>query len=710
MMSLTLVWPAFAADSVQYKTDIKPILKERCYACHGVLKQSANLRLDTAQAAFSGGDSGAALVPGVIEESRLIDRITGDAQTRMPPEGEPLSPEQIELIKTWVKQGAAAPSHEEPEADPASHWAFQVPVSALPPAAQRHRNLIDVLLSEHHQRLGLKASPPLARSFLLRRVSLDLTGLPPTVSELNDFEADLSPEAYEKVVNRLLASPQYGERWGRHWMDIWRYSDWSGEENNQVRGSPQHIWRWRDWIVESLNADLGYDRMIQLMLAADEFAPHDQQALRATGFLARNWYKYNRHVWLEDTVEHTGKAFLGLTMNCAKCHDHKYDPISQEHYYQFRAFFESHEIQTDAVPGESDLKKDGLVRVIDTLPQAPTYLFHRGDANQAETSRPLAPGLPTVLGGELSIQPVTYFSDQKKPVQSTGRRSALSLWLTNRQNPLTARVAVNHIWLRHFGQPLVESVTDFGLRAPRPEFVDILDSLAVELMDQAWSMQSLHRTIVLSEAYQMDSRYNSPGNQSFDPDNRFLWRMNSRRQEGESLRDSVLFLAGSLDLEPGGPEISLDEQITSRRRSLYFRHGHERQVPFLATFDGANVMDCYRRNSTIVPQQALALANDIVVREQSRRIANQIAIQTSSSTEFINAAFRQLLCRPPLPSEQARSEQFLQDQAEFLKGSQLTFTTDSPPALSTAAEDTQLRAQQSLVHVLLNHNDFVSIR
>ena len=217
---------------------------------------------------------------------------------------------------------------------------------------------------------------------------VDLVGLPPTPAEMAEFLADNSPGAYERVVDRLLASPQYGERWGRHWMDVWRYSDWDGYAA-EVRESKPHIWRWRDWIIESLNADKPYDRMIVEMLAADELSPLDPDALRATGFLVRNWYRFNRNVWLEATVEHTSKAFLGVTLNCARCHDHMYDPILQSEYYQFRAVFEPHDVRDDRVPGQRDTKRDALVRVFDADAARPTFLFARGNEAKPDKEHPL---------------------------------------------------------------------------------------------------------------------------------------------------------------------------------------------------------------------------------------------------------------------------------------------------------------------------------
>ena len=252
----------------------------------------------------------------------------------------------------------------------------------------------------------MKPRPAADPATLIRRVALDLTGLVADPEDVRGFTADPSGAAYEAIVEELLASPSYGERWGRHWMDVWRYSDWDGF-GAEVRESQPHIWRWRDWIVESLNRDLPYDRMVVAMLAADETDPGDSSSLRATGFLVRNWFKFNRNVWLENAVEHTAKAFLGLTINCAKCHDHKYDPILQTDYYAFRAFFEPHAVRTDPLPEQPDTTKGGLVRVFDGEPATPTFLFQRGDEKRPVKNKPLAPSLPKVLQLYAKLPPIT---------------------------------------------------------------------------------------------------------------------------------------------------------------------------------------------------------------------------------------------------------------------------------------------------------------
>ncbi len=412
---------AQASDPVDYLKQVKPLLTQRCGSCHGALKQEAELRLDAASLMMSGGHSGPAVVAGKSAESPLIQAVEGtEGVTRMPLDGTPLSTVEIALLKNWIDQGAKAPDEPIPSS-PSEHWSFRrplrpaVPEAAVPRdavpgdaanSAAPSQNPIDAFIAASQQSHGLAPIGPAPPHVLLRRVYLDLTGLPPTAEELRAFLQDPSDAAYERVVDQLLASPRHGERWGRHWMDVWRYSDWAGY-NQEIRNSQRHIWRWRDWIIESVNADKGYDQMVIEMLAGDELAPADPQVLRATGFIARNWYKFNRNVWLDNIVEHTGKAFLGLTFNCARCHDHRYDPIEQVNYYQLRAFFEPHQVRTDRVPGQGDLLQDGLPRVYDADAAAATYLFVRGDETQPDKEHPLQPGLPAILAPEpLKIEPV----------------------------------------------------------------------------------------------------------------------------------------------------------------------------------------------------------------------------------------------------------------------------------------------------------------
>jgi hypothetical protein len=874
---------------VDYLRQIKPILTARCFACHSALRQQSGLRLDTAALLIAGGDSGAAVEPGNSRDSLLLQMITGESGVRMPPEddGAALSNSQIALFTKWIDEGAHAPQEATPP-DPRDHWAFQPPVRPPVPAVQNSawvRNPVDAFIAAGHESRGLLPVAVAKKEVLLRRIYLDLIGLPPKREQLTAFVADESPSAYERVVDELLASPQYGERWARHWMDVWRYSDWSGYKQ-EIRVSARHIWRWRDWIIESLNNDKGYDRMLLEMLAADEVAPGDASVLPATGFLARNWYKFNRNTWLESTVEHTAKAFLGITMNCCRCHDHKYDPISQLEYYQFRAIFEPHDVRTNRVPGQSDILKDGLAYVCDTKPEAQTYVFERGLEIRPDKENPVGPAVPAALRGELKIEPVnlpvtSYYpalhefalkedlaqaanrvSDceaalrkaqkavaqaqkrneqiatalaaaeladrqlatarasqtalaariaaekakygltagadasqlaataagserelalsqaheqmfvaeqelanarkapkpgdeatraavataEKKlgdantalanahaalaepgdkytplgeelPRTSTGRRLAFAKWVTDRKNPLAARVAINHIWLRHFGAPLVDNVFDLGVRSAQARNQQLLDWLAVELMDHGWQMKHIHRLLVTSSAYRMKSSAAaaSAANTELDSDNHYLWRMNTRRLEAESVRDALFHTAGKLDLTRGGPDIDRKLALTTPRRSLYFRHAYEKEVKFLQLFDGPSVNECYRRSESVVPQQALALANSEVSVDQSRRLAGQLSERAANDADpdqaFVNFAFEQILSRQPTAAELAECRSFLQSQAELLRHpNKLTQPDGGPKTTVAPSTDAAQRARENLTLVLYNHNDFVTIR
>jgi hypothetical protein len=869
------VW-AVEPSSTLYTAKIRPLLASRCLSCHGGLEQEAGLRLDTVALMAKGGESGSAVAKGEPDASLIVKRVSdADPASRMPPEGEgePLSPEQVAMLREWIAAGCPAPADEKPESDPREHWAFQPrgrPDVPQPSGTARVRNFVDAFLEVERERAGVVPQPEAPRHVLARRLFIDLVGLPPTPEELTAIEADASPDWYERLVDRLLADPRHGERWARHWMDVWRYADWWGH-GGQHRSSQKHMWHFRDWIVDSLNADVGYDEMVRLMLAADELRPDDQASLRATGFLARNWFLFNRGPWLDATVEHVGKGLLGLTLNCTKCHAHKYDPITQEDYYRFRAFFEPIQTRVDVVPGESDLEKDGIPCVFDGDLEAPTYRLVRGEDTRPDTSKRIAPGVPGVLAfASLTVEqialPRTAHQPQRRPwvldaylatarravtdaerVQakeptetsrqrlaaaqaelvaverrvdatraawaaedaaapsetslqeaartmaqaavraekdaavarawaslaamaerlakavaektaatqlaaiekdlagareqvdkatqaaaqpgerftpldgarwtatrwkhsgaddpivpfpstSSGRRSALARWLTDPRHPLTARVAANHIWMRHIGTPLVATVFDFGRKGSGPTHPELLDWLACELVDgpadgPAWSMKHLHRLICTSAAYRMgSSTLGAESAARVDPDNRLLWRREPIRLESQVVRDAVLAVAGTLDATIGGPSVPEAEQAASRRRSLYFWHSDLSHNPFLEAFDDAAVTECYRREQSIVPQQALALANAALVFDAAKTIAERVRADAGAAAHdgFIERAFRLVLGRGPTVDER----------------SACAAAMDRWHALDDRAAD----AGAHLVWALLNHNDFVTLR
>ncbi|MFM7844662.1 MAG: DUF1549 domain-containing protein, partial [Planctomycetota bacterium] len=402
-----------ASEIQAYLTDVKPLLQARCFACHGALKQKAGLRLDTGAAMLKGGDAGAVVIPGKPADSLLISRVAAmDLAERMPPEheGEELNARQIDTLRRWIERGAAVPANEVPESDPREHWAFRPferPPIPLDGDRSWSRGTLDAFISSQQQQVQLKPQAEAPRLLLVRRLYLDLLGIPAPSEVIQEATQDLAVDWYERLTDRLLSDPRHGERWGRHWMDVWRYSDWWGL-GDQLRNSQKHIWHWRDWIIESLNQDLPYDEMIRQMLAADELYPTELPKLRATGYLARNYFLFNRHQWMDETVEHVGKSFLGLTLNCAKCHDHKYDPISQENYYQMRAVFEPYHVRVDQLPGEVDLAANGVPRAFDGLPDDPTYRLIRGQESQPDKTRVIRPGVPSMFSfADFEVQPVT---------------------------------------------------------------------------------------------------------------------------------------------------------------------------------------------------------------------------------------------------------------------------------------------------------------
>ncbi|MBL8290756.1 MAG: PSD1 domain-containing protein [Bryobacterales bacterium] len=875
MRRLFLALGAIACSAFAQQPPAVALLEKRCVGCHSGASKQSGLDLSSRAMALRGGDRGPAIIPGKASDSLLYKVVTHAAKPHMPLQGAKLSDTEVEILASWINHDAPwqQPLPKAAATAPASsdHWAFQKPKRLdppRPPNAAWVRNPIDAFVVVRHEKLKLSPVAEADKHTLIRRLYLDLIGVPPTPAEIGRFVSDSSSGAYETLVDSLLSDPRYGERWGRHWMDIWRYSDWYGwRRGNDVRNSHKFMWRWRDWIVESLNQDKPYDRMIVEMLAGDEVAPDDPSVVRATGFLARNFSKYDRHGWLQDAVDHTALGFLGVTAKCARCHDHKYDPISQEDYYRLRAYFEPYEVRIDRVRGQVDTDKDGLSRIFDAELDRPTYLLIRGDIQSPDKDRVLGPATPQALGGApVKIEPVTlplpaYYPDrrpfvhddlraqakadleraqaglakqqesystlerelaagdlksgfdklraaadqlalaqktlaaaeaaipaleariaadvaryndppdpryeelantarslerkagilkagenvfraqlefqqvlasekadekkvgeaQKKlavaqaaltqvpegytqvgkvyPTKSTGRRTALARWIGSPENPLTARVAVNHIWLRHFGAALVPTVFDFGRNGKPPSHPELLDWLATEFMRSGWSMKAIHRLIVTSNTYRMRStagQANHP-NLAADPENRFYWRMNPRRMEAEVVRDSVLHVAGRLDFTMGGPEIDETKGFESMRRSIYFSHSPDTQMEFLKMFDAPNPVECYMRNESVVPQQALAMANSAIAQQQAQTIAKRLDAQAPDSAAFVGLAFETILGRPPDSQERSAAQRFLARQPELI-------------ASLKPAPDSGLRARANFIHVLLNHNDFLTIR
>ena len=674
---------AIAAMSSEqlYTTTIKPFLQDRCVRCHGSRRAGGDLRVDTLAALLEGGDHGPALIPGDPENSPLLSRL-GDGT--MPGCGDPISEKEIILLREWIQRKPAAPANEQPPER--KHWAFQVPrLAPVPQVADPafFHNPIDAFLEQARVQAGVVGrNPPAERRLLLRRVTIDLIGLPPTEAEYRQFVEDASPRAYEKVVDRLLASPRYAERWARHWMDVWRYS--SHDERKamkEVTYGSRSIWRWRDYLIESLQADKGLNRMIAEMLAGDEVARHNPRVLAATGYLVRNYNTLDYNLLMSNTVEHTTRAFLGLTVGCARCHDHKFDPITQRDYYRFRAFFELHKV-VEAPEQQLAYVRDGPVR--------PTSFLIGGNPSTADDNIKIEPRVPAFLG-KLEKPRTLEFREDGKTVTSSGRRLALANWLTAEDNPLTARVAVNHIWLRHFGQGLVSTPAEFGLRGQPPTHPALLDWLAVQFRLQGWSTKWLHRLIVTSTTYQMASHSLDSASRT-DPDNRLYWRFPGRRLEAEAIRDSILHLGGQLSDQIGGPDVDTELAESSPRRSLYLRLSRVDRAPWLDLFDMARVEECYQRPQSIVPQQSLALLNSTLVW----RSAAQLNARLAGRADFLEAGFSLVLGRMPTSTELAAARQFVREQEELLHREWV----DDAPA----------RARTYFLHALFNHNDFLALR
>ncbi len=1125
--AILILWVEFTGSSVLaespseqlYVETIKPLLKQRCFACHGALKQEAGLRLDTVEFIKSGGDNGPAIQPGDGASSLLIHRASATDATRMPPEheGEKVEDEQLGLLRRWIDQGAPAPEHETPEPDPALHWSFQPlgPATIAPSPLAAHP--VDHFLAAFQQPRGIVAAPVASPQMQLRRLWLDLVGVPPPQELVKEWSQEsIDEDRYLSMVERLLADPRHGQRWARHWMDIWRYSDWWGL-GDQLRNSQKHLWHWRDWLVESLNHDIPYDEMIRQMLAADELYPADLKKLRATGFLARNYFLFNRHQWMDETVEHVSKGLMGVTMNCAKCHDHKYDPFSQEDYYRMRAIFEPYVVRNEMIPGIGNLEENAVPTVFDGLLGAPTYLLIRGQETNPDTKHALAPGVPQLLAGdrfqyatvqlpiegsqpasrpgiietyvelarrevaaakanlqeaqqqrekaeeilahwesqgipeappepsngsaetarsfdfagktplpwkpisgswiptdvgwkqtmdgpqgsaieyqgplpeaidvtmefsteagsqwrsvglsfdaverqvsgqtkrteEISIyisayaggskiqasfmkdgqwiyppeaavsMPVelnrryrlrilrrgqrfnAFIDDQLKiswdcplpkaaprlmattfdaiatvhqislkeldkemllvdpkqgsappeipesleeakrlmadrqlfhdsarlhlvsrqaeleaverraeawkqawknslpgaqaepageaaelareaqhaanlrsiehrmadtkwkigrsaaseksklenelsaledrlqkamaltdeqrraiaiapfegarwfptrfasstaddpavPFQKTssGRRTALAHWLTNRSHPLTARVAVNHLWTRHFGHPLVDPPFDFGRKGSPPPQVQLLDWMAAWLIEHDWDIKAFHRLLVTSEVYRRRSETDAvPASHRIDPENHSWWRRIPIRLESQVVRDAVLATAQSLDGSFSGPPVPIDQQNLSQRRSLYFFHSNNDRNSFLSQFDEALVKECYRREQSVIPQQALALFNSRLVLDHSAIAARQLladagveaslADSPDLEQQIIQAAFRRFLGRLPTEDEAIACREAMQEFSQ------------------SAADGSGADRWEHLCWVLYNHHEFVTLR
>jgi hypothetical protein len=636
------------------------------------------LLLDSRAGMLRGGKSGLpAIVAGKPEESLLIAAVTGVMKdVRMPP-GKTLEAREIDSLVTWIKMGAPDPRTEAVQAgaEPTAsydwdtarqHWAFRPVQDPKPPqvtSVEWNRTGIDAFVKAKLDAQALTPQPRAARLALIRRATYDLTGLPPTPEETDAFLKDSSRQAFEKVVDRLLAGQQYGERWGRHWLDVVRYADTSGDNSDFPVPA---MFRYRNWVIAAFNRDQPYDEFLRDQLAGDVLAAKDnlaatnkeewQEKTIATGYLANSRRFGSRiqefHLTIDDTIDNLGKGILGLTIGCARCHDHKFDPIPTADYYALYGIFKStnyahagteiyphtygfaalnpdqagelkgYETQLSNLDNRIEDMKAGKIKFPsdeekkkaeaenqDNLRRLPARYPYFQKAYAVTEGKPvnariMVRGEPATLGPEVPRGFPTILGGQKLPPEATGSgRLELAEWVTDPKNPLTARVMVNRIWAWHFGQGIVATPDDFGTRGAAPSHPELLDYLASRFMEGGWRVKKMHRLIMLSRAYQAASGYDAK-NAAKDPKNAYLWKFNRRRLDAEEIRDSLLAVSGNLDPAPGGehpfppemqwkytqhqPFMGAESAFANNKRGVYLMQQRIRRQPFLDLFDGAD--------------------------------------------------------------------------------------------------------------------------
>ncbi len=743
-----------------FKGGVRAVLVDHCLKCHGGGSTKGEFDLSTREGLLADGGDGPAVVPGDSKASRLYRMVAHLEKPSMPDKAAKLPDAAVKDLAAWIDAGAP---YDRPLVDPskpvAAHavvteadrrfWSFR-PLAATPGAAS-----VDQLLQAKRAEAGVAANPSADRRALIRRASLDLLGLPPEPAEVEAFADDPAPDAFDRLVDRLLARPEHGERWARHWLDLARFAESHGYEHDYDRPNAYH---YRDFVVGALNEDMPYDRFVRLQVAGDELEPGNPRALMATGFLAAgvhstqitaNTAEKERYDELDDMAATLGTSMLGLTVGCARCHDHKFDPIPTADYYKLVATFTTtvrsevaldldpdrtrqaragHAARHQALvglrdrlgPGRPRGALDRVVRVHARLVPRPvttkvliasegvaplrlhsqgadffekTYLLKRGDLaqKQGETAAGFLQVLTSASEGEKHWQ-----SPPPPGSKLSYRRTALARWLTDVDagaGALLARVVVNRLWQHHFGQGLVATPSDFGAQGTKPSHPELLDFLAGELIRQGWRLKPIHRLMMTSAAYRQSSTFDE-SRAKLDPDNRLLWRQTPRRLEAEAIRDAILAVSGLLDRTPGGPG-SLDEAMN--RRSLYFTVKRSHLIPTMTLFDAPDALQGIgRRPATTVAPQALALLNNPRVREAAHAFARRARPDPSTPPALaVDRAYRLALARPPEADELADALDFLKSQAEaYRAGSQ---------------GDAEASALADFCQALLGLNEFVYV-
>ncbi len=718
-----------SAPAAVFDRDIRPILQD-CARCHGGIKRQSGLSFLTREDALLPMRSGAhAIVPGKPEESELLRRVSATGRERMPADGKPLSPSQIEALRQWIAAGAPWDQH----------WAFAALQRQMPPQPKNHAgqsNPLDSFVLRRLEKQGIQPSPEADRYALIRRLYLDLLGLLPNVHEVDAFLTDARPDAYEKLVERLLASPHFGERWGRHWLDLARYADSDGYEVDRVR---PHAWYWRNWVIRAINDDMPFDQFTVHQLAGDLLpsagfaekqatAFHRQTLTNNEGGIDKEEYRVKA---VMDRTATTATVWLGLTLGCTQCHNHPYDPLSQRQFYGLFAIFNnadevdlplSKEVEgrfgweglRSMLEKKSPKTQEVRLAVLTERDQPrPTYLFVRGDFLNPKKDDQIAPAV-------LSVPPVNSPSHSARL-----NRLDLARWLVAPSNPLTPRVAVNHLWLHLFGQGLVRTPDDFGARGEPPTHPELLDWLAREFIRRGWSRKEMIRLIVASATYRQSSRHR-PELAETDPQNRLLHRQNRHRVEAEIVRDLYLAAGGLLAPRIGGPsvfppvpkdleKISFRSQLnwpTSTgpdryRRGMYTFFKRSLPEPNLVVFDCPDASAAaVQRSASNTPLQALTTLNQQVFFEAAQALARRV-LQSPCRTdgERVTFAFRLALARRPTEGERSRLLALLETNRTRYQSHEEEAAGAIRPASPTALETA---AWLATMNVLLNLDEFIT--
>ena len=717
-----------------FRERIEPVLVTHCYECHSSRAEDlqAGLRLDSREGLLRGGDSGPVIVPGKSSSSLLVHAIRHEQGLEMPPEKPRLDDQVIADIVRWIDAGAVDPRGDvkattapAPADKAKEHWAFEpIRRPAIPNvrAASWLSTPVDAFVLSALEQRSWSPAPPVSRDAWLRRVYFDLIGLPPTPEEVAAFVQDKRPDAEARVVDQLLGSTHYGERWSQHWLDVVRFAETEGYEyDRHLPGA----WRFRDYVIESLNDDKPFDQFLVEQLAGDELGPLNPETLTASVFHRLGPVRRNagnpeialsRNEVLTERTDILGAAFLGMTIGCARCHNHKLEPISQRDYYSLQAYLaatDEHNVvlastaEQDAWEAETKRlnaeiqalrkksraatgeEKGELKRQISELeallpPPLPTIPATRNHAEARTEIHVLRRGVWENKGDRVGPRPPSVLLPEEYPelpAEVENPRTHLARWMASPENPLVARVLVNRIWHYHFGQGLVKTVNDFGLHGDHPSHPELLDWLATTFIESGWHWKPIHRLIVLSSTYRQSSRTENAGSAAVaDPENRLLWQFQRRRLSAEEVRDAMLSVAGRLTHRQGGPSVIVPVeqelvnllyapsqwQVTADpaehdRRSIYLIAKRNLRLPFFETFDApAMLTSCGRRESSTHAPQALELLNGRISNELARSFAERLRQECGDNVRNqMERAFHLAFGRGPTEAERALSLEFL---------------------------------------------------